>query len=192
MMSVGDPPGFWVVSSRKSGGSGSTRRGSGLGMTRRARCVIYRQWWALPASRPVGLIIGQVGDEAEQFRGVVPGDADLVFDYPDIQLLASAADDSEIGTVGQEVPDRVSARPSLTRIRTSVPVAGTALIRGTPRKLRSMTRSRSGVNTRGTSPLKDVQDPTGTVASSVSSGSRWPPVPGRGPAGRTPPRAGSR
>ena len=45
----------------------------------------------------VGLAVVQVGDEAEQLRGVVPGDADLVFDHPDGQLLAAAADDGGIG-----------------------------------------------------------------------------------------------
>ena len=46
----------------------------------------------------------QVGDEAEQLGGVLPGDADVVFDDADRQRDPAAGDGGQVGAVRQEIP----------------------------------------------------------------------------------------
>ena len=52
----------------------------------------------------VGVVVVQVGDQAEQLGGVPPGHGDGVLDHPDGQRDPAAGDLRQVGAVGQEVP----------------------------------------------------------------------------------------
>ena len=54
--------------------------------------------------RRVGLVVVQVGDEAQQLGGVPAGTGDGVLDDPDGQRDPAAGDLRQVGAVGQEVP----------------------------------------------------------------------------------------
>ena len=93
-------------------------------------------------ARRVGVVVVQVGDQAEQLGGVVPGDATVYSMTRTVSVIA-AAGDGQVGAVGQEVPVRSRVMPSLTRISTWVPVASIRPMRGTPGKFLSMVQSRA-------------------------------------------------
>jgi hypothetical protein len=57
--------------------------------------------------RRVGLVVVQVGEQAEQLRGGPAGDGDVVLDDPDGARDAAAGDLRQVGAVGQEAPGPV-------------------------------------------------------------------------------------